>query len=269
MPTSAEMTLFDADLMLAGRLGRRAVVVALEKQLAAPADEQAVEAGERARRCLDAIRVQPIRAHGRCRNDDRGRGHKETPWCAGHADIVGPLQASLVSDRLPVIFERCLKLVARAFQARVGGPERAALQMRETLMKRCRHLVLRRHPFSSAPSSLPFASGCGADEGHGDQRAGDPARSGAQLLQEPAGHLHRREHGHRDQLEGQHLHLPPRQRDAAVRVHAARELRARDRPQQLRLRVRALGARRRAGQHLGGRRRHRHARSSSAPRARC
>ena len=52
---------------------------------------------------------------------------------------------------------------------------------------------------------------------------------------------------------------PPRLRDAAVRVHAARQLRARDRPQQLRLRLRALGARRRAGQHLGGRRRHRHA----------
>ena len=34
----------------------------------------------------------------------------------------------------------------------------------------------------------------------------------------------------------------------------------RDRPEQLRLRVRALGARRRPGQHLGGRRRHRHAR---------
>ena len=34
----------------------------------------------------------------------------------------------------------------------------------------------------------------------------------------------------------------------------------RDRPQQLRLRLRALGARRRPGQHLGGRRRHRHAR---------
>ena len=34
----------------------------------------------------------------------------------------------------------------------------------------------------------------------------------------------------------------------------------RDRPQQLRLRVRAFGARRRPGQHLGGRRRHRHAR---------
>ena len=39
----------------------------------------------------------------------------------------------------------------------------------------------------------------------------------------------------------------------AGRVHP------RDRPQQLRLRVRALGARRRPGQHLGGRRRHRHA----------
>ena len=33
---------------------------------------------------------------------------------------------------------------------------------------------------------------------------------------------------------------------------AAGQLRPRDRPQQLRLRLRALGARRRAGQHLGG-----------------
>ena len=40
----------------------------------------------------------------------------------------------------------------------------------------------------------------------------------------------------------------------------AGHVRPRDRPQQLRLRLRPLGARRRAGQHLGGRRRHRHAR---------
>ena len=88
----------------------------------------------------------------------------------------------------------------------------------------------------------------------------DSARSRAEFLQALAGHLHRREHGHCHQLEGQHLHLPSRQRDAAVRIHAAGRLHPRDRPQQLRLRVRALGARRRAGQHLGGRRRHRHAR---------
>ncbi len=39
----------------------------------------------------------------------------------------------------------------------------------------------------------------------------------------------------------------------------AGRLHPRDRPEQLRLRLRALGARRRRGQHLGGRRRHRHA----------
>ena len=100
----------------------------------------------------------------------------------------------------------------------------------------------------------------GPDQGHGHQRGDHSARSGAEFLQEPAGHLHRREHGHRHQLEGQHLHLPSRQRDAAVRIHAAGPVHPRDRPQQLRLLVRALGARRRPGQHLGGRRRHRHAR---------
>ena len=39
----------------------------------------------------------------------------------------------------------------------------------------------------------------------------------------------------------------------------ARPVRPRDRAEQLRLRLRALGARRRPGQHLGGGRRHRHA----------
>ena len=105
----------------------------------------------------------------------------------------------------------------------------------------------------------PVPSARGPDPSHGDQRAGHPARGGAQLLQAPAGHLHRREHGHRHELEGHDLHVPPRVRDAAVRILAAGQLRARDRPEQLRLRVRAFGARRRAGQHLGGRRRHRHA----------
>ena len=49
----------------------------------------------------------------------------------------------------------------------------------------------------------------------------------------------------------------------------AGRLRARDRPQQLRLRLRALGARRRAGQHLGRRRRDRHARQVQSRRHRC
>ena len=46
MPTSAETTLLETDLMFAGRVARRAVVVALEDHLAAPADEQAVQARE-------------------------------------------------------------------------------------------------------------------------------------------------------------------------------------------------------------------------------
>ena len=50
---------------------------------------------------------------------------------------------------------------------------------------------------------------------------------------------------------------------------AAGRLRARDRPRQLRLRLRAFGPRRRGGQHLGGRRRAPTCWSSSAPRARC
>ncbi len=62
----------------------------------------------------------------------------------------------------------------------------------------------------------------GADAGDGHQRSRDSARSRSRFLQEPAGHLHRREHGHRDEFEGQHLHLPPRERDAAVRVLAGR-----------------------------------------------
>ena len=122
----------------------------------------------------------------------------------------------------------------------------------------------------SVPSSLVVArarrrgvaghpAAVGPDPRHGHQRGGDSARGRAQLLQEPAGHLHRREHGDCHQLEGQHLHLPPRQRDAAVRVHPAGRVRAGDRARQLRLRLRALGARRSAGQHLGGGRRHRHA----------
>ena len=49
MPTSAEMTLFDADLMLAGRVGARAVEVALEHELAAPAGQQAVQTRQIAR----------------------------------------------------------------------------------------------------------------------------------------------------------------------------------------------------------------------------
>ena len=43
MPTSAEMMLFDADLMLASRVGANAVGVVLGNELAAPADEEAVQ----------------------------------------------------------------------------------------------------------------------------------------------------------------------------------------------------------------------------------
>ena len=45
MPTSAEMTLFDADLMLAGRRRTPAVEVALEDDSAPLGDQETVEPG--------------------------------------------------------------------------------------------------------------------------------------------------------------------------------------------------------------------------------
>ena len=65
MPTSAEMTLLDADLTLAGRSARGAVVVALEDELPALADEQAAQLRQGAGRGIDGRGVEGVGADPR------------------------------------------------------------------------------------------------------------------------------------------------------------------------------------------------------------
>ena len=81
-----------------------------------------------------------------------------------------------------------------------------------------------------------------------------PALVGAEFLQAAARSLLRRGHRHRDEFERARVRLPPQRRYAAVRVRPERRLRQGMGRRPLRHRVRAPGARRSAGQRVGGRR---------------
>ena len=85
-----------------------------------------------------------------------------------------------------------------------------------------------------------------------------PYTSVPNFLKLPAGEYSRRIRRRRDQFQGTHLRLSPQRQHAAVGVRSERQLRQGNRQGLLRLRVRALGARRCARQHLDRRRRHEH-----------
>ena len=83
MPTSAAITLFDADLTLAGRVAERLVVVALEDDLAALADQQAVQPRQRPGGAVDGVGAE--RGHGAAAEHDAEREGDPDDTTAGWA----------------------------------------------------------------------------------------------------------------------------------------------------------------------------------------
>ena len=98
-------------------------------------------------------------------------------------------------------------------------------------------------------------------QGQGDRRAGHPLHIRGRLPEASHRPLPRRGHRRGAQLEGTRLRLHAQRRIVApLPVRSDRRLRPGDRPRLVRVRDGARRARRSAGQHLDGRRRHQHRR---------
>jgi hypothetical protein len=108
------------------------------------------------------------------------------------------------------------------------------------------------------PCSGPERQPCRA-KSQSAKCARDTIRAGIELLEASHGRLLRGKHRRRYQFQGAYLRLRPGPRNAVVRIRPERQFPAFHRGGPVRVRVRACGARRFAGQHLGSGRRVEHA----------